>query len=544
MMLKYKDLNTQVAIIGGGLTGTVAAYELAKAGVRVTVIRDGRGASPHVAGFNVAGVEDGDSVAVFVGDTKKSANGQSDEELVEILCNGSVTLPDYLNKIGFSFDTDEMGRLKARKSLGSSYARVVGKGNSSGAEILSILDRDLRARENVRVLDHARALRLLCKDGRVCGALIYDKQTEELTVLSAPCVLLASGGYAGIFPFTSNSKDIAGDTVAMALLAGARVTDMEFVQFEPSCAVWPESIRGKGMITTLFYEGAVMTNSLGERFMLSGSPDGERVNKDVLARAIARELREGRISEHGGVWFDCRGVDAERMHSAYEPFVKRYEAVGIDLLTEPVEVANAAHTSLGGVKVNAYCESTVAGLFAAGEALGNLHGANRIGGSAGTETLVFGVHAARSIQHHADLSCQTDATELAERFLSASSDKTLLTERAEQIQAEAKEVLGRYLGVEREEAGLTVAVTELERLYHEVRECSLGTDCRQLFVRLSLENLLITALALARSALLRDDSAGSHLRIDKQAAPVCTYRTEARMVGDAVQVTKINPSKT
>lgn len=537
-MFEYKRIHTEVAVIGGGLTGTVAAYELARAGVRVTVVRDGRGASPHVAGFNVAGVEDGDSVAVFSRDTAQSANGQADDALVDILCQGSVKLPEYLNSLGFSFDTDERGRLKARKSLGSSFARVVGKGNSSGAEILALLDKDLRTRENVRILEQARALRLFCKDGRVCGVLIYEKQAEQILLLDAPCVLLASGGYAGIFPFTSNSKDISGDTVAMALLAGARVTDMEFVQFEPSCAVWPESIRGKGMITTLFYEGAVMTNALGERFMLSYSEDGERVNKDVLARAIARELREGRASEHGGVWFDCRGVDAQRMLSAYEPFVKRYKNVGIDLLAEPVEVANAAHTSLGGVKVNAHCQSDIVGLFAAGEALGNLHGANRIGGSAGTETLVFGVHVAQGIRESADLVASADPSKLADCFLADSSQPALSFERAEQIKREAKDLLGLYLGVEREEAGLTVAISELERLYAEVRTCSLGTSGRSLFEKISLENLLITALALAKSARLRDDSAGSHLRIDQQSSSPRIYRTEVRLVGDDVQASK------
>ena len=541
-MFEYKTMNTEVAVIGGGLTGSIAAYELARAGGRVTVIRDGRGASPHVAGFNVAGVEDGDSVARFSKDTMESANGQADAALVDVLCQGSAQLPHYLETLGFSFDTDETGRLKARKSLGSSFARVVGKGNSSGAEILSLIDKDLRTKDNVNILEHTRALRLLCENGRVCGVLLYDKQNDQLTVLESPCVLLASGGYAGIFPFTSNSKDISGDTVAMALLAGASATDLEFVQFEPSCAVWPESIRGKGMITTLFYEGAVMTNARGERFMLAHSSDAERVNKDVLARAIAKELREGRASEHGGVWFDCRGVDAQRMLSAYEPFVRRYQNVGIDLLSEPVEVANAAHTSLGGVKVDPHCESEVGGLFVAGEALGNLHGANRIGGSAGTETLVFGVHVANAIQAHADLHASVGACALADRFLAESGRPVLSLERAEQIQVEAKALLGRYLGVEREEGGLTIAVAELQKRYDEVRASSLGTSNRELFERIALENLLITALALAKSAMLRDDSVGSHLRIDKASPSERIYRTEARLVDDTVCTSKVYQS--
>ena len=538
-MVKYRKITTDIVIIGGGLTGTVAAFELAKAGMKVTVIRDGRGASPHVAGFNVAGVEDGDNISIFAEDTKESANGQSDPALVDILCTGSAELPEYLKTIGFAFDTDSEGTLKARKSLGSSFARVVGKGNSSGAEILSIIDRDLKQRKNVSILDKARALRLFQKNGHIAGVLIYEKQSDSFAVIEAPRVLLASGGYAGIFPFTSNSRDISGDTVAMALLAGAHATDLEFVQFEPSCAVWPESIRGKGMITTLFYEGAVLTNSQGERFMLSQSPRGEQVNKDVLAKAIAKELREGRETPHGGVWFDASGVNSERMLSAYAPFVERYRNVGIDLLSQPVEVANAAHTSLGGVKVNSRCETNISGLYAAGEALGNLHGANRIGGSAGTETLVFSRCVAAAIQSETNCSAPNVSEEDIKSLLSSGTEPQLSSERAEQIRAQAAEILGKHLGVEREEKGLSFAVSELERLYFEVRESSFGAESKGLFEKLSLENLLITAFALAKSALLRDNSVGCHLRIDGKTPTDAIYRTDARVVGNTVCVSKI-----
>lgn len=150
-MIEYKRIKTDVAIIGGGLTGTITAYELAKAGKNVLLMRDGRSASPHVAGFNVAGVENGDSAELFVKDTMESAKGQADPKLVGILCNGSVELPDFLDSIGFSFDEDANGKLKARKSLGSSFSRVVGKGNSSGADILSIIDNDLKQRDNVTI---------------------------------------------------------------------------------------------------------------------------------------------------------------------------------------------------------------------------------------------------------------------------------------------------------------------------------------------------------------------------------------------------------
>ena len=174
-MIAYKKLNTEVAVIGGGLTGTVAAFELAKAGYSVTIIRDGRGASPHVAGFNVAGAEAQDNADTYIKDSLESGGGQADPALVELLCCGSTRLPAYLDTIGFSFDTDENGNLKARKSLGSSFARVVGKGNSSGAEILSLIDKELKQNQNVRILDNARALRLFRDGDRITGVLLFEK---------------------------------------------------------------------------------------------------------------------------------------------------------------------------------------------------------------------------------------------------------------------------------------------------------------------------------------------------------------------------------
>ncbi len=536
--MEYKKLKTDVVIIGAGLTGTIAAFELAKSGINITMIMDGRGASPHVAGFNVAGAENGDNAEIFIEDSIKSANGQADLELIKLLCEGSTKLTEFLKDIGFSFDTSEDGTLKARKSLGSSFSRVVGRGNSSGADILSILDKDLKERDNVTILKNARAVRLFEKNSQITGVLVFEKECEEFTVIEAPKVLLASGGYAGIFPFTSNSKDISGDTIAMALLAGAHVTDLEFVQFEPSCAVYPESIRGKGMITTLFYEGATLTNSLGERFMFKYSDDGEKVNKDVLARAIAKEIREGRVSEHGGVYFDCRGVESERMISAYAPFVKRYENVGIDLLSEPVEVANAAHTSLGGVKVNSDCESDVSGLYAAGEALGNLHGANRIGGSAGTETLVFSRHVAKVIKNSAKSNEYAVTDENVAKVISSSGEKVISYERVKEIKNDVAKTLNAHLGVEREEKGLTSTVKKFELLYCEVVNSIIGNSSKDVFEKISLENLLITALALAKSALSRDNSVGCHLRIDYTTPPDNIYRTDVCLVNDSVYVTK------
>ena len=541
-----QDLETRNAgtvIVGGGLCGTLAAYELAKDGIPVLLLRDGRGASPQVAGFNVPGSEAGDSTESYYRDTMESARGQADPVLARILCEGSASLPAYLETLGFSFDTGEDGVRRARKSLGSSFARVVGRGNTSGAELLSLLDRKLRETGAVTVAESTRALRLFTKDGRITGVLAYDRNRERFAVIRASRVLLACGGYAGIFPFTSNTRDISGDGLAMALLAGAHGTDLEFVQFEPSAAVWPEAIRGKGMITTLFYEGAILTNNAGERFMLRYSGDAERVNKDRLAKAIATELREGRGSEHGGVWFDARGVNADRMREAYAPFLKRYRDVGIDLLTEPVELANAAHTALGGVKVDSNCETNIKGLFAAGEALGNLHGANRIGGSAGTEMLVFARYVAAKIK--GSPLTEPDDSGLPDsvgKLFPVTDGTPLSASRETEIRSGMRALLGKHLGVGREAAGLAATEEALASFLQEVREAA-GDGCASLARKLRLENDLIAALAWTKSAALRRDSVGCHWRLDFDRSPQELYRTDVCLRNGSVQATKQPISK-
>ena len=514
--------NTDVLIIGGGMTGTVAAYELVKAGLKVRMLRNGLGASPGISGFNICGVQQGDNVDVFIKDTVVSGRNQGDKKLVDELCNGSLTIQKYLEDLGFEFDKDENGNLKARKSLGSSYGRVVGQGNHTGAKVLSILHELLAKDENFEVLENLRALRLLKKNDKVNGAYCYDFEEKKFVNLYSKAVLLCSGGFAGIFPFTSNSKDISGDGTAMAYEAGCPLIDMEFVQFEPSSAVWPLQIRGKGMITTLFYEGAIMTNNKGERFMLKYGEDGERVNKDVLSLAIEKELLAGNGSEHGGIFFDASGVDENRLHEAYEPFVKRYADVGINLCKEKVELANAAHTSLGGVKIDEKCHSDIKGLYVAGEAAGHLHGANRIGGSAGSETLIFSRIAAKTIIDDIN---SLDIEEFNYEPIGGLNEEISLS-RLKEIEDLRKDALGSGARVLRNQELLEKAYKTLDDLLDEVKHCAKSVDDEINYKRLALENNLIVSKALVLAAKERKDSCGCHQRSDYPDAPSKNYHIE------------------
>ena len=521
-----------VIIVGSGLTGQTAGYELLKHNRKVAMCRCGLGASPGVSGFNIPHAENQDTVECFVEDTLVSGRGQSDKKLVDKLCNGADKLEDYLSSIGFAFDYNEDGTLKARKSLGSSFNRVVGHGNSSGAQILKILEQNLQENANFTMFEDFRVLRLITEDDKVCGVYGYDIANKQFKSLHSKAVLLCNGGFAGIYPFTSNSKDIGGDGAAMAYLAGCNLVDMEFVQFEPSSAVWPLEIRGKGMITTLFYEGAIMTNGKGERFMLKYSDKAECVNKDVLSQCIEKEILAGNASEHGGVYFDASGVPEERLHDAYEPFVVRYANVGIDLTKEPVELANAAHTSLGGIEIDENCHSNLTGLYVAGEASGHLHGANRIGGSAGSETLVFGQIASKSINEDLD-KLGISEKEYVKEY---GTECQLTDQQLDQFNKEYKEILQNSVSVYRVEDKLEAGLNRLEKIYQIVVSSDKNDDEETNYKRFRLENDLLTAAAWLMAAKERKDSCGCHQRIDYPDTPKESYHTVIRLENNVMNV--------
>ena len=256
--------------------------------------------------------------------------------------------------------------------------------------MLKTLQHRLDASDRYKKLMGYRALELVCDGSRVIGAKCFDTNENVFYTIYARTVVLASGGFGRLFPESTNSKDIGGDGIAMAYRAGATLTDMEFIQFEPSAAVWPPQVAGKGIVTTMFYEGAVLRGKNGNRFMLDYSEAGECVPKDVQSKCIYNEMRNNGTSPHGGVWFDATKVPEEKWQGVYAPYLNRYLACGIDLRQEPVEIAPAAHTTCGGVRIDENCLCGIDGLVVCGEVAGGLHGANRLGGNAGLETMVFG----------------------------------------------------------------------------------------------------------------------------------------------------------
>lgn len=521
-------LHTDVLIVGGGLSSWMAAHTLlARKSCRVLMLSDGQGASPWVHGFNVPLHAD-DSIACFYQDTRRSGYKQNDPRLARALCQDSTSIFEEMLSLGAVFNRGADGGYQLLRPLGASHPRVASIGNETGPAIMEKLKERVCAHPGFSQLEHARALRLMVRDGRIQGALFWDQERRAFSAVSAGCVLLACGGFGRIYPFSTNLPDGGGDGVAMAYYAGADLVDMEFIQFEPSAAVYPNGVRGKGMITTLFYEGAVLKNALGERFMLKYSEKGERVDKDVLARCIAREILEGRGTAHGGVWFDATKVPAERLEKDYPLYVQRYRRHGIELSQTPVELAPAPHTTLGGVVIDTGCRTTVPGLMAAGEVTGGLHGANRIGGNAGLETLVFGRRAGNTLAETAFVPGAEEEALIpwAQEIIRHGTEDTAA--QLSEIRTGMQEALQHGAYVLRSGKALEEALQSASLLQHRLSSLP-PSPADQAYARLRLENDLTAARLTILSALERRESVGCHVRDDFPGREKSRYRIHAQL---------------
>ena len=383
-----------VLVVGGGLAGWRAAEAVVAAGCSVALVANGSGNSPDIHALNVP-VGPGDSVELFIADTLKSGGGACDPALVEVLCRESVKLADE-----FPFDRNADGSYKMIQPLGCSVPRCVSIDHKIGAWALAKIKRALAGKVEV-VKGRVTALEA---GGSQFTATVSDAQ-ERVPPMVARAVVIATGGWCGKYAFSDNPPELRGDGIALAQSLGAAVCDLDAVQYEPTVAIAPERLRGIPVITTMLHEGATFRNRLGEEFL----PD-KHANKDAISRAIRAEIEAGRGID-GGVWYDATGVPREILETRYADTVRRYAACGVDITREPMVVAPAPHTSLGGVAIDAHCRvlradgTPIPGLFAAGEVTGGVHGRNRLGGNAGTEVLVFGRIAGESAAQVREFSC-------------------------------------------------------------------------------------------------------------------------------------------
>ena len=501
-----------VLVIGSGGAGIRAAVEAEKYGT-VTIISKtitGKGGCTVMAegGYNAV-LSDTDAASVHFEDTVKGGAYLNDEALVEALVSEAPARIRELFNWGAVFDLTSENTIAQRPFGGQRHPRTCYAGDHTGHEMVMTLLERLRG-SNVEIRDETTVLELLKDGDRVIGAVTADRN-GELGVITADAVILTTGGAGQLYDVTTNSTAGTGDGYALGFNAGAKLIDMEQVQFHPTGAVYPADSRGRLITEAVRGEGGILKNAAGERFMERYDPARmELSTRDVVARAIATEVLEGRGTALGGVYLDVTHLPAEQIERRLPVMLQQFLQFGTDIRTQPMEVAPTAHHFMGGLAITKNAETTVPHLFAAGEVTGGVHGANRLGGNALADTQVFGKRAGMSAGK-----CAVSAKSVNQKALDAVEEKVSRLfdgdTMVSSVRSTLKKLMWNNVGIYRNELDLKVAEREVKKLQEKRLKITSPQEIAGAYIT---ENMLTVAGLVISGALLRRESRGAHTRTD------------------------------
>jgi succinate dehydrogenase / fumarate reductase flavoprotein subunit len=529
MSAHHETHDLDVLVIGAGGAGLRAAIEASAMGARVGVVCKSLLGKAHTVmaeggvAAALSNVDPKDSWKVHFRDTMLGGKMLNHWRMAQLHAQEAPDRVRELEHWGAVFDRTQDGRILQRNFGGHSAPRLAHVGDRTGLEMIRTLQ-DFGVHRGMEVYMECTVTRLLLEGGRVVGAFGYWRETGRFVVFRAKATVLATGGIGKAFKITSNSWEYTGDGHALAYEAGAELIDMEFVQFHPTGMVWPPGVLGILVTEAVRGEGGILRNSKGERFMEKYDPKRmELSTRDMVARAIYTEVKEGRGSPHGGAFLDISHKPGEyvkkKLPSMYHQFM---ELADVDITKGPMEVGPTTHYIMGGVRVDPDTgASTVPGLYAAGEAAGGMHGANRLGGNSLSDLLVFGRRAGAGAAEDA-AKVASLATPDAGQIEAAERELLAPFERNEgptphDVHSKLQETMGSLVGIFRIEGDLTRAISELDRLREQAARVRV-TGSREFnpgwHLARDLRSMLTCSEAIARSALLRKESRGAHSRLD------------------------------
>ncbi|MEW1751242.1 fumarate reductase/succinate dehydrogenase flavoprotein subunit [Streptomyces angustmyceticus] len=572
-----------VVVVGAGGAGLRAAIEAREAGMRTAVICKSLFGKAHTVmaeggiAASMGNANEHDNWQVHFRDTMRGGKFLNQWRMAELHAREAPDRVWELETWGALFDRTADGRISQRNFGGHEYPRLAHVGDRTGLELIRTLQQKIVSLQQederefgaydarLKVFQECTVTRVLKTDGRVAGAFCYERESGRFFVLEAPAVVLATGGIGKSFKVTSNSWEYTGDGHALALLAGAPLINMEFVQFHPTGMVWPPSVKGILVTESVRGDGGVLRNSEGKRFMFDYIPDvfkdkyaqtedeGDRwyedpdhnrrppelLPRDEVARAINSEVKAGRGSPHGGVYLDVSTrmpaeVIKRRLPSMHHQFK---ELADVDITAEPMEVGPTCHYVMGGVDVDpdTAAATGVPGLFAAGEVAGGMHGSNRLGGNSLSDLLVFGrragLHAAEYAASRPERPAvdplQIDAAEAealrpfsAELVEAETGREPGPAENPYTLHQELQQSMNDLVGIIRKESEMFEALKRLAEL--RVRARRAGVEGHRQYnpgwhLALDLRNMLLVSECVARAALEREESRGGHTRDDHPA---------------------------
>ena len=560
-MAEYEERQHDVLVIGAGGAGLRAAIEASANGAKVAVICKSLLGKAHtvMAEGGVAAamgnVDDRDSWRVHFADTMRGGQYVNNWRMAELHAKEAPERVRELEAWGAAFDRTKDGKILQRNFGGHRYPRLAHVGDRTGLEMIRVLQ-DNGIHRGLDVYMETTVVSLLIDDGRIAGAVGYDRERGFFYLWRAKAVIIATGGIGRAYKITSNSWEYTGDGQALAYFAGAELMDMEFVQFHPTGMIWPISVAGILVTEGVRGEGGVLRNNQGKRFMFDEIPEAytsstadneeegwrytqgdknarrppELLTRDHVARLIVKEVREGRGSPHGGVFLDISWIkeklpNAEehikrKLPSMYHQFMK---LANVDITKVPMEIGPTTHYVMGGIRVDGDTQSsTVPGLYGAGEAAAGLHGANRLGGNSLSDLLVFGQRAGAFAALYAkehdfgkiDKAQVDEALKFSMLPFEPADGKS---EAPYQIQRELQETMQNFVGIARREDEMIEAlgkIAEYKRRAEHVRVNGNRMYNNGWHTALDLRNLLMVSECIARCAIERKESRGGHFRTD------------------------------
>jgi succinate dehydrogenase / fumarate reductase flavoprotein subunit len=557
--LDVKEIQTiehDVLVIGAGGAGLRAAIEASAQGANTGLVCKSLLGKAHTVmaegGMAAAlgNVAKEDNWKVHFRDTMRGGKFLNVWRMAELHAKEAPDRVRELEQWGAVFDRTKDGLISQRNFGGHRYPRLAHVGDRTGLEMIRSLQ-DHAVHKGIHVHMECTALDLLKDGDRVAGVVGYWRETGRFVIFRAKSVVFATGGAGKAWQVTSNSWEYTGDGYAMAYEAGAELMDLEFTQFHPTGMVWPPSVRGILVTEGVRGDGGILKNSEGKRFMfgyipekfaketadteeeanrwLAGDKNARRppelLTRDVVARAINREVKEGRGSPHGGVFLDIASrrppeFIKAKLPSMYHQFK---ELAQLDITKEPMEIGPTLHYFMGGIRVDADTQEspTLPGLYAAGECGGGMHGANRLGGNSLSDLVVFGrragLYAAESAKKLGKMPrLDEEQVKAAVRRATAILNRETGT-NPYLIQEKLQDVMQKGVGIIRDGKEIDVALAAIDELKKETANVKAHGASQYnpgWHTALDLRNLLIVAEAVARAARIREESRGAHTRAE------------------------------
>jgi succinate dehydrogenase / fumarate reductase flavoprotein subunit len=559
-----------VVVVGAGGSGLRAAIEARLNGKKTAIISKSLFGKAHTVmaeggcAAAMGNVNPNDNWQVHYRDTMRGGKFLNNWRMAELHAKEAPDRVWELEAWGAVFDRTKDGKISQRNFGGHEYPRLAHVGDRTGLEMIRSLQQKVVAMQQadavefgdpeamIKVFAETTITDLMVEEGRIAGAFGYFRDTGRFVLFEAPAVVLATGGIGKTYKVTSNSWEYTGDGHALALRAGAKLLNMEFVQLHPTGMVWPPSVRGLLVTESVRGDGGVLRNSEGKRFMFDYVPDvfraqyaeteeeadrwyddpdhnrrpPELLPRDEVARSINSEVKAGRGSPHGGIFLDIasrRPADyiLQRLPSMYHQFK---ELADVDITKEPMEIGPTCHYVMGGVEVDPDTgAASVPGLFAVGEVSGGMHGSNRLGGNSLSDLLVFGRRSGLGAAEYVSALPESDRPSVSEAALDAAAAVAVAPlERAEgenpyAIHGELQVIMNDLVGLIRRESEMKTALVELDKL--RVREAQVSAPGGRAYnpgwhLALDLRNMLVVAECVAQAALERQESRGGHTRDD------------------------------